>query len=258
MGVKISAVSYINTWPMIYGLSQDEAKEEFTLEKVVPSEGARMLRTGETLAGLVPAGSWIDYPNFTPITSYGICADGTVQTVLLVSEVPLNQIRRIQLDPHSRTSVALVQILAKKYWNITPEFVPVHERITPCFIDGYTAAVVIGDKAFEFQGKLPYIYDLAAEWKAFTGLPFVFALWLASPEFPKDKIEKLNEALAFGIAHTAEAIKLYSPSIESNLSFDDYLHYLTVNIKYKINDDYNKALDLFMRYLRDIQDTLVR
>lgn len=257
MGVKISAVSYINTWPMIYGLSQNEAKTDFNLITDVPSGCAKLLRSGETLAGLVPAASWLDYPDFSPITSYGICANGTVRTVLLVSEVPLNQIRRVQLDPHSRTSVALVQLLAKKYWNITPEFVPFYDRITPCHIDGYTAAVVIGDKAFEFQNKMPYIYDLAAEWKAFTGLPFVFALWLASPNFPHNKVEKLEQALAFGINNTADAIKLYAPSLTNNLEYSDIYHYLTVNIQYNIDNDYSKALALFMRYLNEMKSELI-
>jgi len=257
MSVKISAVSYINTWPMIYGLSQPNAKEEFTLLTDVPSGCARLLKSGEALAGLVPAGSWIDYPDFFPITSYGICADGTVRTVLLVSEVPLSQIRRIQLDSHSRTSVALVQILAKKYWKIKPEYVPFRDCISTCDVEGTTAAVVIGDKAFEFQDKLPYIYDLAAEWKAFTGLPFVFALWLASPNFPKDKIEALNNALAYGVAHTSDAINLYSPNMVNKLDYEDLYHYLTVNIQYKINDEYTKALDLFMSYLRELKDELI-
>jgi chorismate dehydratase len=258
MDIVLTAVSYINTWPMIYGLEQAETGKIFQLKKAVPSECARLLRSGKAHAGLVPAGSWPDYPDFKPITPFGICADGTVRTVLLVSEVPIEKIRRIQLDPDSRTSVALSQILAKKYWNITPEFIPVKDAITPCYIDGYSAAIVIGDKAFEFQNKLPYTYDLAAEWKAFTGLPFVFALWLASPSFPLDKEIALEKALSFGVKHTAESINLYSSGLKNKLEYEDLYHYLTVNIRYKRNEDYTKALNLFLSYLAEMKDELIR
>lgn len=258
MNIVLTAVSYINTWPMIYGLEKSESGKSFQLKKAVPSECARLLRSGEAHAGLVPAGSWPDYPDFKPITPFGICADGTVRTVLLVSEVPIEKIRRIQLDPDSRTSVALAQILSKKYWNITPEFIPLKGVISPCHIDGYSAAIVIGDKAFEFQNKLPYIYDLAAEWKNFTGLPFVFALWLASPLFPADKEKELEDALSYGVDHTAEAINLYSPGLKNKLEYADLYHYLTVNIRYRRNEDYTQALNLYLSYLTEMKDELIR
>src|SRR6185369_11597556 len=112
------------------------------------------------------------------ISDYCIGADGDVGSVLLLSDVPMSEIKNVLLDYQSRTSVTLAQVLADKYWRIKPRWTDAKENYERD-IKGTTAGVVIGDRTFALKNKFKYTYDLSGEWKIFTGLPFVFACWVA-------------------------------------------------------------------------------
>ena len=115
--------------------------------------------------------------NYEIISDYCIGAVGKVKTVVLFSQVPLNQITKIYLDTHSRTSVNLVKVLAREYWKINPEWEQWDETQTNSLP---VSAVMIGDKTFAMVQQYRYTYDLAEEWQDFTNLPFVFACWVAN------------------------------------------------------------------------------
>ncbi|MCB0401553.1 MAG: menaquinone biosynthesis protein, partial [Flavobacteriales bacterium] len=174
MKVKVSAVSYLNTLPFLYGIKQSGLEQEIDLSLDIPSDCARKLLNDEVDLGLVPVAIIPQLKEHHIISDYCIGADGPVDTVALFSDVPLEEIENIYLDYHSRSSVTLVQLLAKAFWKIKPNWIRAEEG----FIDqiqGTTAGVVIGDRTFGLSKK--YKYDLAEAWKAFTGKPFVFAAW---------------------------------------------------------------------------------
>src|SRR5262245_24497557 len=122
MKIKVSAVSYLNSKPFIYGLEHSEVKNEIDLQLDVPSTCAAKLFEDKVDLGLVPVAVLPDLDEYHIITDYCIGADGEVGSVLLLSEVPLNEIKTILLDYQSMTSVVLVQILADKFWKIQPSW----------------------------------------------------------------------------------------------------------------------------------------
>ena len=173
---KVSAVSYLNTIPFIYGLKNSLIFDQIELSLDFPALCADKLIRGEVDIALAPVVSIPQLHNLHIISDYCIGANGAVDTVCLYSDVPISEIESIALDYQSHTSVELLKILLREYWYLNPEL----KKADIGFEDnikGKHAALVIGDRAFDFQTKHNYIYDLSANWKQLTGLPFVFAAW---------------------------------------------------------------------------------
>ncbi|MEO5890257.1 MAG: menaquinone biosynthesis protein, partial [Ferruginibacter sp.] len=177
--IRVGAVSYLNTKPLVYGLEQGMMNESIDLFFDYPSNIAAALLNDEIDVGLVPVAIIPQMENYHIISDYCISSDGEVASVCLFSEVPINEIEMVLLDYQSRTSIELAQLLLKEYWKIKPVFkkagVDFREKIS-----GTTAAVVIGDRAFEQRNISAYSYDLGLAWKKLTGLPFVFAAWVSN------------------------------------------------------------------------------
>jgi chorismate dehydratase len=212
----------------------------------MPSVCAQKLSDGTVDAGLVPAALLADIKGYHIISDYCIGAVGDVKSVLLLSDVPLEEIETIMLDYQSRTSVALVQVLANQYWNISPEFVPATEGFEQK-IQGKTAAVVIGDRTFALLGKHKHTYDLAGEWHKFKNLPFVFAVWVANKPLPEDFITDFNKALKFGLEHKVEAAKL---GLGRGVSEVEIIDYLENSISYEFDPAKKVGLHKFLKYLK--------
>jgi chorismate dehydratase len=116
----------------------------------------------------------------------------------LFSEVPVNEIERVYLDYQSRSSVALLKWLMKEYWNIHPEMIDATDDNYRKKIQGTTAGLVIGDRAFEQRKISTFIYDLASEWRSITGLPFVFAAWISKRPLDGSFIQSLMKQMQLG------------------------------------------------------------
>ena len=243
MKVKISAVSYLNTLPFLYGIKNSNLKNEIDLALDIPSDCAKKLLNNEVDLGLVPVAIIPELKEHYIISDYCIGADGKVDTVALFSDVPLNEIETIYLDFHSKTSINLVQVLAKEYWNISPQFIDAKAGFEEK-IQGTTAGVIIGDRTFNLPKQYPYKYDLAEEWKKMTGLPFVFACWVANKKLPNKFIQHFNECLENGIKNIDKVIDQKNAIDNERLT-----HYLTNNISYPLTKDKKEALALFMQYL---------
>jgi len=244
--LRISAVSYLNTLPFVYGIKHSGLLREAQLSLDVPSVCADKLIRGEADAGLVPVAAIPHINNARIISDFCIGADGAVQTVLLVSRRPLTQIQKIHLDLDSRTSVALAKVLAREYWNIRPDW---HELNTDIESDSIEAAVLIGDKTFNLPACYNYICDLGAEWKAFTGLPFVFACWVVNREISYEQEKELNDAFAFGLSHKEQAI---DAQIDLPITKTRLLDYLNNSISFNLDDAKRYALKLFLEKLKGI------
>lgn len=237
--IRISAVSYLNSLPFVYGLNHSVLKNECEISLDIPSACAEKLISRKVDVGLIPVAAIPQVTNAHIISDYCIGANGKVKTVCLFSEVPLNEIKTILLDYQSRTSVMLVKILAKEYWKINPEFVNAEAGFENK-IKKTTAAVVIGDRAFDLS--LSYTYDLAEEWKNFTNLPFVFACWVANKKLTVEFTVEFNNALKNGISNMGKTLEKFRPTVVSTAEAKKYL---TENISYDFDAEKKKALELF-------------
>jgi len=240
--IRVGAVSYLNTKPLLYGIRHSKLMNEIVLSEDYPANIARQLIEGSIDVGLVPVAIIPKLPEYFIVSDYCIGTTGEVASVALFSNVPLKEITHVLLDYQSRTSVALTKLLLKKYWKVHP----VIEDATADFrsrISGTTAGVVIGDRAFEQRLQSAYIYDLGVAWKEYTNLPFVFAAWVANKPLPDDFIEAFNDANAEGLRHIDEVIAtLHSPHY-------DLKKYYIKNISYNLDEKKREGLQRFLSEL---------
>lgn len=243
--LNISAVSYLNTYPFVYGIKKSGHLQDYHLYLEVPSMCAERLRSGEADISLVPAGALPDFRDYHIISDYCIGAVSKVITVLLLSHKPLEKIRKVFLDFDSRTSARLVQVLSSSFWKINPVF----ERLKPGQAEDSSekeAILAIGDKTFGMRDQYQYSYDLADEWIKFTGLPFVFAVWVSTKPLPEPLLVQFNKALQFGIQDIEGVLDFYSENLPANA---DCRKYLTENISYSFDKPKKEGLNLFLSYL---------
>jgi len=241
--IRVSAISYLNSLPFAWCLENSDIINEITLSYDIPSHCADKLLANEVDIGLIPIIEILRMPEHYVVSDFCIGADESVRTVVLASETPLKDISTIYLDSHSRTSVALCKILSKQYWKIAPNWQNFTGDITTYPRNGSSAAVIIGDKAFGVQA--PYIYDLAVEWRKFTGLPFVFACWVANKPLDVGFISRFNEALAKVSVNIETIVEYYKDRAPAGV---DLFEYWTKNISYPLMEDKRKGLELFLKY----------
>lgn len=246
--IKVSLVSYLNSKPFLYGLQHYPLKNDISISLDSPAVCAQKLLDKKVDIGLIPVAIIPQLNEYHIIGNYCIGAQGKVGSVMLYSDVPLKDIKTILLDYQSRTSVTLVKILAKQLWKIAPVWENAAENFETKIV-GTTAAVIIGDRTFGLENKFAYTYDLAEEWEKLTGLPFVFACWVANKKLPDDFINEFNAALKFGIDNRPALIAELSK--ENNYS-TDVAYYLNEQIKYDLNDERKKALSLFLEYMKGL------
>jgi len=250
--IRISAVSYLNSLPFVYGLKHSPLANDCDISLDTPSVCADKLISGKVDIGLIPIAAIQQVPHAKIISDYCIGSNGEVRTVCLYSEVPLDKIKTILLDYQSRTSVLLAKILVHEYWKINPEFVDAKKGFEKK-IKGTTAGVVIGDRTFySIPGslyKLIAIYDLSNQWKNFTGLPFVFACWVTNKKLPATFVSEFNNALENGLNNIDKTLKEFPPSVISKAAAKKYL---TENINYDFDTEKKKAMKLFNKLSQKI------
>ncbi|MEO6290747.1 MAG: menaquinone biosynthesis protein [Ginsengibacter sp.] len=242
--IRVGAVSYLNTKPLIFGFNNPITQETIDLVIDYPSKIASMLLENQVDVGLVPVAIIPEMPEYHIISDYCIGSDGEVASVCLFSEVPLQNIETILLDYQSRTSVELLKVLAKEFWKINPIFKETSGEYQQQ-VSGSTAALVIGDRALQQRKISPYIYDLGAAWKKFTGLPFVFAAWVSNKKLSEDFINAFNEANALGLNRIEQIIS------ENPFDAFDLSKYYTQYISYNLDENKKQGLKLFLHKLRE-------
>jgi chorismate dehydratase len=236
--IKISAVSYTNTRPFVYGLENSAIPQEADISFDVPADCARKLIDGRVDIGLVPVAALLDIPGYELVADYCIGATGPVNSVFIFSDQPMENIHTVKLDPQSRTSNNLARVLLKNHWKKSVEFV--HEGEADAF-------VLIGDRTFGKKNAYAYAYDLAEEWISFTGLPFVFAVWASNKPIEQGFRNRLNQALKYGLDHRAEVIASLPPVVGFDLA-----DYLLNRISYTLDEPKLKALKLFHSYITQL------
>lgn len=234
---RISAISYTNTKPFVFGLQHSPVLDKIELNFDVPAECARKLAEDQVDIGIVPVAALLLLPDYQIVADYCIGAHGAVDSVFVFSEKPVQDIKTLRLDLQSRTSNNLAKVLFKNYWKTQPEIV---EGEADAFVE-------IGDRTFGKKNKYPFVYDLAAEWKNFTGLPFVFAVWASNKAVPDEFIKEFNEALKFGLDHREEIIAELPP--RNDFDFRDYL---MNKLQYVLDEPKKQAIEKYLDLVKSL------
>ncbi len=240
--IRVGAVNYLNTKPLIYGFEQGEMLEEIDLVLEYPSKIAAMLANDEIDVGLVPVAIIPQLKEHYIISDYCIGCDGEVGSVCLFSEVPLEKIERILLDYQSTTSIGLLKILIKEFWKINP-IIQATSKDYIKEIKNTTAGLIIGDRALQQRTKSKYLFDLGKAWKDHTGLSFVFAAWISNKELQPEFIKAFNEANKSGLLQLEQVIRK-NPYKLFNLK-DYYTHY----VNYHLDKNAKNGLQYFLSKL---------
>ncbi len=248
--VKISAVSYTNTFPFIYGLEKSNIINHIELSKDIPSVCAQKLLDGKVDLGLIPVAVIPKLDQAEIISDFCIGASGPVRSVIVASFKPISEVDTVYLDYHSRSSVMLTRILAKNFWNINVKWADTTDGFEDKVKEN-EAAVIIGDKALVAEKKFPYVYDLAEEWIKYTKLPFVFAAWVSKRNFDENFRNEFNNALQYGLDHLDDMINSYDLTFLP--AHIDPKVYLEKNIDYRIDEEKVKGLNLFLDYASEFE-----
>ena len=243
--IKVGVVNYLNTKPLLYGLQQSPISERIELVEDHPARLADLLLNNEIDLGLIPVATIPSLNEYHIVGDYCIGSEGEVASVCLLSEVPMNEIKKVWLDYQSRSSVELLKWLMREYWGINPELIEATDENYRKEIKGTSAGLVIGDRAFEQRKISTFLYDLGMEWRSITGLPFVFAAWVSNKQLPADFIVDFNNANALGLEHIDEIIASHP--------FDlyDLKKYYTLHISYKLDERKKKGMELFLQCIKD-------
>ncbi|KAA2238526.1 menaquinone biosynthesis protein [Chitinophaga agrisoli] len=241
--VKVAAVSYLNTKPLLYGFKNHPVMKMTELTMDYPSVIARQLIEGSVDVALVPVAVIPKMQESHIISDFCIGAEGPVASVCLFSQVPLQEIKRIYLDYQSRTSVALLKLLVRDFWKLDVELIETSDDYQH-LIGGTDAGLVIGDRALAQRKVSAYIYDLAEAWMRFTSLPFVFAAWVSNKPLPVEFIQEFNNANSIGI-HNIPAVVAENP-----YPVFDLTAYYTQHISYPLTPAKRQGMQKFLSYLQ--------
>jgi len=242
--MRIGTVPYLNAKPLIDWFHSEQCDADAKIVQAVPSELALMLDRGDVDVALVSVFDLFVHSRLRLIPGISISADGPVKSVRLFSKVPLAQIRSVALDTSSLTSTALLRILLAERHGISPRWHP-HAPDLDAMLASHDAALLIGDLRL-FQEAAAHVTDLGAEWKALTGLPFVYAAWLARPEAPLGSLEQvLHRAKEWGVARLESLSETWAARM--CLPLDRVRDYFLNVMQYDLGPAHLKALEQFHR-----------
>jgi chorismate dehydratase len=216
--VRIGAVNYLNTKPLICDLAELAPEAELVLD--LPSRLADRLAEGSLDVALIPVIEYFRAGTYRFVPDIAIASRGPVLSVTLFSKVPWTGIRRVALDVGSRTSAALTQVLLRNRYGNRPEVVPLPIDRAAEEADA-DAVLLIGDRAM--RACLPgfaHAFDLGQEWADWTGLPFVYAVWAVRPGVDLGGVaEALAEAKRRGLARVGQIAHDEAPRLGLDAGF---------------------------------------
>lgn len=259
--LRISVVEFLNTAPLVWGFTDGPLAGKYDLSFSVPSQCAEALRKGEADIGIIPAIEYQRIDNVVVMPEMAIAAKAAVRSLLVVAKKPIELAKRIALDTSSRSTVALVRMLAAGYWKISPEFVDAAPEPSEMLRQA-DAALVIGDPALTISlkmdalaGKAPsgeqccqgdpddmpvpgfetlFVYDVVHQWRQMTGKPAVLAMWVGRRgAITPDVVTDFLASKKYGIEHVREIAE--AASIKLDLPPRALERYLTENIHFDLD-----------------------
>jgi chorismate dehydratase len=255
--LRISAISYLNTAPLMWDFEHGDAGQRFDIAYTLPSGCARALGEGSADLGIIPAAAYTQIPGLLILPDVAIASRRPVRSILLVSRKPIEQVRTVALDTSSMTSVALTKILfekwmggGRKYTSMEPE---IEKMLAKC-----DAGLLIGDPALQVDRSRYRTLDLAEEWIRYTGKPFVFAFWAVRAEAAAEADPTIDLAAIFrdsrdhGLSEPSLTQIVEEWAARLGLSQETVRSYLTENIHYELDAPCLEGLQLFYRYASDM------
>ncbi len=236
--LRVGSVSYLNTKPLVYGL---DSSPHIQLFLDVPSRLLEGLRQSRFDVALLPIIDYQRMPGLCLLPGACIGCNGPVLTVRIFSQVPIGQITTLACDTDSHTSVALARIILAEQYRLKPEFVDLSDGRTP------QSLLLIGDKVVcRPPLNYPYELDLGQAWKTLTGLPFVFAAWVARRGVDlADLPRQLSSAKRSGLAHVSDIVTCFA--LPLGWPSDLAVEYLTTYLRYDLAAPELQAIGLFHR-----------
>jgi chorismate dehydratase len=273
--LRISAISYLNTAPLMWDFEHGEPARNFDISYTLPSGCARALQAGTADIGIIPAAAYVQIPGLQVLPGVAIASRRAVRSILLVSKVPVEKIRTIALDTSSMTSVALTKILFEKWLGGGRTFTAMEPNLDEMLATN-DAGLLIGDPALQVDRSRYFTLDLAEEWIRYTGKPFVFAFWAIRQQALQEdvlcgdsrprlsaarsdaRIPALDLAQVFqdsrdhGLAPSSlnQITREWAPRL--GLREDEVRSYLTESIHYELDPGCIEGLQLFYRYAAEI------
>lgn len=254
--LRISAISYLNTAPLMWDFEHGEAGRDFDISYTLPSACAQSLADGTADIGIIPAAAYTEIPELLVLPEVAIASRRAVRSILLVSKVPIEQVRTVALDTSSMTSVALTKLLFEKWLGGGRTFTAMAPDIERMLAE-HDAGLLIGDPALMVDRARYHTVDLAEEWIRHAGKPFVFAFWAVRKDalqhapsldlpavFQNSRDRGLEPANLNVIAHE------WAPRLA--IGEAEVRAYLTQNIHYQLDAGCLEGLRLFYRYAAEI------
>ena len=259
--LRISAISYLNTAPLMWDFEHGDAgfsdtRSAFDISYTIPSACAASLRAGWADIGIIPAAAYASIPDLAILPGVAIASRRAVRSILLVSKVPLEKIQTVALDTSSMTSVALAKVLFAKWWGGGRTFAAMAPNLEQ-MLEIHDAGLVIGDPALKIDRSRYITYDLAEEWIRLTGKAFVFAFWAVRQAALSDAPRDLDLATVFQesrdhglLPESLDRIaRDWAPRV--GLSREEVKSYLTENIHYFLDPDCLNGMKLFYQYAQE-------
>jgi chorismate dehydratase len=269
--LRISIVEYLNTAPLVWGFTEGPLAGKYDLSFTVPSECAEALRRGDADVAIIPAIEYQRIEDLVALPDMAVAASGVVRSILVVSKTPIERAKRIALDISSRSSAALVRLLAAGYWRIQPEFVDASPDAA-AMLSIADAALVIGDPALRIAVKMDYlagkkpregaccqgdpdempvpgfqtlfVYDVAFQWREMTGKPCVLAIWAGRRDkMTPEVVADFQASKQFGLARIEEIAE--AASIKLDLPASSLESYLRENIDFSLGEENLAGLKLY-------------
>lgn len=258
--MRIAASTYLNSAPLVYSFAQGSLRDRYTfVGDAAPSRCAAMLAAGQAEIGLIPVIEYQRIPDLKLIPNVAVASKGKVRSVLLAARGPLEEVQTVTLDTASRSSQALVKILLAKRYGVHPRFVErTPDAALRCenMLEASDAALVIGDPALRLAATADQldvrIYDLAEEWRALTGWPFVFAVWAARTEAVTDAatlVRDFQAAKQEGLGKLEELAASYAAELQ--FPYDDLLSYLRENVNYDLDEENRAGMRQYFEFAYD-------
>lgn len=251
--LRISAISFLNTAPLMWDFEHGDAGRNFDISYTVPSRCALQLHEGSADIGIIPAAAYATIPDLSILPGVAIASKQAVRSILLVSKVPLEKAKTVALDTSSLTSVALTKVLFAKWWGGAKNYTSMKPELETMLAEN-DAALLIGDPALRVDRSKYLTFDLAEEWMRLTRKPFVFAFWavrrkaLVEADFHGDLAHIFQQSRDHGLEpQNLEIIsEEWSPRVK--LSKEDVRDYLTENIHYSLDAACINGMQMFFHY----------
>jgi len=255
--LRISAISYLNTAPLMWDFEHGQVGQQFEISYTLPSSCARALAEGSGDIGIIPAAAYSEIPGLQIIPYVAIASRRAVRSILLVSQIPVELVRTVALDTSSMTSVALTKVLFEKWMGGGRTFTSMEPNIEK-MLEECDAGLLIGDPALQVDRRKYHTIDLAEEWIRYTGKPFVFAFWAVREDALKEADPALDLAAVFRDSRDhgllPESLNLIESEWASRVGMSPAAvrSYLTENIHYQLDQGCLEGLQLFYRYAAEI------